>query len=80
MKPKTLQAHFDGEQIRLDEPLNLKPDTPLLVRVWPREAGSSEREEWSAFSAGNLAEAFGEDEPEYSMDLIKEPNPEYEGG
>ena len=28
---------------------------------------------------GELALAYGDDEPEYSRDLIREANPEYEG-
>ncbi len=30
-------------------------------------------------SGVSLAAAYGEDEPEYSDDMIKEPNPEYKG-
>ena len=78
MKAVTLRAHFDGEQIRLDEPFRLEPDTPLAVTVLPKEqAGDSE---WSLLSARGLAAAYGEDEPDYSLDLIREPNPDYEGG
>jgi hypothetical protein len=32
----------------------------------------------SLLAQGSLERAFGEDEPEYSLDLIKELNPEYE--
>jgi len=38
-----------------------------------------DREDWLRLSALGLEEAYGEDEPEYSLDLIKKPNPEYEG-
>ncbi len=76
-KAVTLRAYFDGEQIRLDEPFNLKPGTSLTVTVWPEE--DPERDEWAKLSMKSLAGAFGEDEPEYSLDLIKRPNPEYEG-
>ena len=31
------------------------------------------------FAQRSLEGAYGEDEPEYSLSLIKEPNPEYEG-
>ena len=37
-----------------------------------------EREEWYKFAAANLARAYSDDEPEYTLDMIKEPNPEYE--
>lgn len=38
-----------------------------------------DREDWLRLSALGLEGAYGEDEPEYSLDLIKKPNPEYEG-
>ncbi len=75
----TLPAHFDGEQIVLDQPFELKPDTKLLVTVLPEEELGDEREAWLFHSMSHLAKAYGEDEAEYSIDLIKEPNPEYEG-
>lgn len=78
METKTLRAHFDGEQIRLDEPFELKPDVKLIITVLP-EASDEEREDWTRHSLENLARAYGDDEPEYSLDLIKEANPEYEG-
>ena len=76
----TLPAHFDGERIRLDEPYDLKPDTKLLVTVLPEEQEDEEREAWFRLSSEGLARAYGEEEPEYPIDLIKEPNPDYEGG
>lgn len=77
MKGVTLRAHFDGEQIRLDEPFKLEPGTPLIVTVCPKE--DHDREDWLRLSALSLEEAYGEEEPEYSLDMIKEPNPDYEG-
>lgn len=74
----TLHAHFDGEQIRLDEPYELKPNTKLLVTVLPKQRSDNEREEWLRLSKNALENAYAEDEIEYSLDLIKEANPEYE--
>ena len=80
MDAKTLRAHFDGEQIVLDEPFELEPDTELLVTVLPREQPDEddEREAWLRLAEKRLQDAYGEDEPEYSLDMIKEPNPRYE--
>jgi len=39
-----------------------------------------ERQLWYLLSSSSLERAFGDDEPEYSLDLIKHPNPNYEGG
>ena len=79
MKAITLRAHFDGEQIRLDEPFRLEPDTLLAVTVLPKGESAGDPE-WSLLSAQGLAAAYGETEPDYPLDLIREPNPDYEGG
>lgn len=78
MEAKMLRAHFDGRQILLDEPYELQPNTPLLVTVLPTET-DSERDDWLRFSLANLARAYGDDEPDYPLDCIKEANPDYEG-
>ena len=71
----TLKAHYDGKHIVLDEPFQIPVDAPLMVTVLAPSAAERglEREQtsWSAFSAENLARAYGDDEPEYSVaDLI----------
>ncbi len=75
----TLPAHFDGEHIRLDEPYELEPNTRLLVTVLPKEQQDEEHEAWLRLSSEGLARAYGEEEPEYPIELIREPNPDYEG-
>ena len=74
----TLRAHFDGEHILLNEPFELEPNTELIVAIKYR-ALSEEREDWARLSLESLARAYSDDEPDYSLDLIKEANPEYEG-
>lgn len=71
-----LRAHFDGKEIVLDDPYQLKPNIPLLVLVLPNQ----ENVEWFSLSRQGLAMAYDEYEPEYSTNLIKEANTEYEGG
>ena len=78
MEARTLRAHFDGNQILLDEPFELEPNTELLVTVLPK-ALDEEGGDWAELSLNSLGRAYGDDEPEYSSDLIKEANPEYEG-
>lgn len=79
-KPVTLHAHFDGEHIQLDEPCELQPGTPLMVTVRPGFMADPEREGWIRLAGERFDAAYGDDEPEYPLSLIKEPNPEYEGG
>ena len=79
MSFKTVRAHFDGKQIHLDEPCQLDPETPLLVIVLQNSAPDDEREDWLRISQRALERAYGSNEPTYSLDAIKEPNPDYEG-
>jgi hypothetical protein len=72
---QTIAAHFDGKQILLDEAVELEPNTRLLVTILPKEA---EGEEWLNLSAKRLQDAYADEEEEYSVQLIKEANPEYE--
>ncbi len=75
----TLPAHFDGEQIRLDAPFDLKPDTRLLVTILPGPESDEDYADWLTASLRSLEQAYGANEPDYSMEMVKEPNPDYEG-
>lgn len=70
-----LRAHFDGNQIVLDEPFRLEPNVPLLILVLPNDESTA----WMNLASQGLAAAYSENEPEYSTHLIKEMNAEYEG-
>lgn len=41
------------------------------------EEDEQERKDWMRASIARLNEAYGEDEPEYTLDMIKEFNPKY---
>jgi len=69
---QTIPAHYDGEHILLDEPVELEPNTKLLVTVLPKDV---EREEWLNLSASGLQDAYDKDEEEYSVDSIKKSEP-----
>jgi hypothetical protein len=49
-----------------------------LARAIDEGAQSGEQNDWSFLTQRGLTEAYGSDEPEYSLDLIKEPNLEYD--
>ncbi|MBC8044738.1 MAG: hypothetical protein IAF08_14975 [Rhizobacter sp.] len=72
-----LHGHFDGKHIRIDEPFELMPNTKVLITVLPEHGRADEQTDWHALSGQGLANAYGEDEPEYSLGLIKSPNPDY---
>lgn len=77
MSLMAIRAHFDGEHIRLDEPCQLAPDTELLIVIMPKQPPDGEDEDWVRLSSQRLESAYGEQEPEYSLDAIKEWNPDY---
>jgi hypothetical protein len=70
MPTVSLKAHYDGKTIRLDEPFDLPPNTRLMVTVLP-PLMDTDREDWSNLSVANLARAYGDDEPEYSVTSVR---------
>ncbi len=78
METIVLRAHFDGEQILLDDPIELQPNARLLITVIPEP--TAEQIAWLRLSAGGLSAAYSANEPDYSSAALKEPNPVYEGG
>ena len=77
MSYTSLSAHFDGEKICLDEQIKLKPNAKLIVTVLSEYETLDERNDWNSLSLKSLGNAYGMNEPEYSLKMIKEPNPEY---
>lgn len=71
-----IRGHFDGKQILFDEPCELPPNTKVIIKVVEDD---EERNDWLELGKRNLARAYADDEPEYSLDKIIEFNPEYEG-
>ena len=78
MHAVTLRAHFDGKQIRLDDPYELKPNAKLFITVFRKQTLDEEHEAWLNLSRTGLEKAYEEDEIEYSLEMIKRPNPDYE--
>jgi len=62
----------DG-QIQLIDPLSLSEGTKVLIS--PLDNIS---DDWEYFSLQNLNQCYGDNEPEYSLDSIKEYNDNYE--
>ena len=49
------------------------------IEKYESEQESAEREAWYGLSMQTLARAYGEDEPEYTTDMLRWVNPDYEG-
>ena len=80
MEAITLQAHFDGDRILLDEPFELEQDAQLIVTVIPKPLGDEDEHwDWQSLSLKGLQKAYGADEPEYPLTALKEVNPDYAG-
>jgi hypothetical protein len=78
MSNVSVPAHFDGERILLDEPIELEPNTKLIVTVLGKH--DADHDSWLRLSESGLENAYGSDEEEYSLDSIREANPEYDEG
>ena len=68
---------IDSRHLELKQPIEIPAGSSVLVSIEPL-GGVMEEQSWYVISAQGLALAYGEDEPEYPFDLIKEFNPEYE--
>ncbi|QVL51098.1 MAG: hypothetical protein KFB96_12285 [Thiocapsa sp.] len=64
----TLNAHFDGQSIVLDEPFELPGNARLLVTVVSPSL-DGDRAQWSDLAGSGLALAFGDAEPESLADV-----------
>ena len=76
-QPISIPAHFDGERILLDEPIELERNARLVVTVLPES--DHDRDAWLRLSVNQLNAAYDGDGDDYPLDSIKEMNPHYEG-
>ncbi len=70
---------IDSTHLELDKPINLPKGTKVRVVIDPDDSSlSNEADLWSNLSSSSLAKAYGINDPEYSLKMIKEPNMDYE--
>ncbi len=74
MKAIETTAHFDGKgELKIDNLPSIKnQNVKLLILI-----EENEQNDWHQFSVNGLSTAYSEDEPEYTLNLIKESNPDY---
>lgn len=77
MSVVTLKAHFDGQHICLDEPMDLPANARLMVSVFSdaEESPEAERQAWLAASQAWLARGYGDGEPDYSDAVLQDTPP-----
>ena len=79
----TLSAKCIKNQIVLSEPIPISENAELLVTILPSEkkteSGNAFEQDWAYIGAVGLNLAYSEDEPEYTLGMLKRANPSYEG-
>jgi hypothetical protein len=77
MTLKHLAIVKDGK-IQLLEPVSIPEGTKVFIIPISLD-DTEEKENWEYFSLKNLNQCYTENEPEYSLESIKEFNPNYDG-
>jgi hypothetical protein len=67
---------IDARHLQLNQPILIPVGSTVLITLASPE--ESDRQTWLPLSAQGLAVAYGDDEPDYSARMIKEPNPDYQ--
>lgn len=69
---------LDSTHLELSQPVDLPAGRRLVVSLVEADEELDDRQQWLAASADTLSAAYSDSEPEYSLDLLKERNPEYD--
>ena len=65
----SIQAHYDGVQVLLDEKVALRRNSRLIVTVL--EDSDEDREDFMRMAASGLAGVYSDDEVEYTETDLK---------
>ena len=68
---------IDSRHLKLKKPIKIAPGSKVMITIEPAEGVADDRE-WYLLSSQGIEAAYGEDEPDYSLERIKVPNPEYQ--
>jgi hypothetical protein len=74
MAQTTLKARFDGQQIVLEDSYRIPDNANLLVTILEPDL---EHQLWATAAQHSLTRAYGDDEPEYSLEKVIEHNQNY---
>jgi len=68
---------IDSRHLELQHPIKIAPGSKVMINI---EAGGSVAEESELYqlSAANFEAAYSNEEPDYSLEMIKEKNPDYQ--
>jgi hypothetical protein len=68
---------IDSRHLKLKKPIKIAPGSTVMISIEPAE-DVVEDQEWYLLSSQGLEEAYSENEPDYCLERIKIPNPEYQ--
>ncbi|MDX2082085.1 MAG: hypothetical protein SFU53_14970 [Terrimicrobiaceae bacterium] len=81
MKTITVPAKRNGSHIDPVNPVEIPENAKLFILIATPETVEDQDEDfrvdWYALSTRGLSRAYGDQEPDYSDAMIKEPNSEY---
>ena len=66
----------DSRHLKLMKPIKIAPGSTVMITIEIPE-GVAEDQGWYSLASQGLEEAFSEAEPDYPLDRIKVPNPEF---
>jgi hypothetical protein len=67
---------IDSHHLRLKKAIKIAPGSTVIITIEPDDV-ISENREWYLLSAQNLEKAYSNEEPEYPLETIKIPNPDF---
>ena len=67
---------IDSQHLKLKRAIDLAPGSTVIITIKP--AGSvADEQAWYQLSSQGLAGAYSVNEPDYSLEMIKDPNLDY---
>jgi hypothetical protein len=70
---ETTASFNENGELKIDKLPNIKNQKVKLLILLEE----NEQNEWYQFSGRSLADAYDDNEPLYSLSMVKEPNPDY---
>ena len=67
---------MDSTHLELTSPIQVPRGSKVVISIVTPEI-DKEHKQWVQMSLQSLQSAFGNDEPEYSLDSVSIPNPEF---
>jgi hypothetical protein len=67
----------DPTHLELARPIQVSCGQTVLVSLLEGDKDNPEDQDWLAMGAEGLQAAYGDSEPEYTIEMVREPNPEY---